>query len=178
MDGVSGLADGASAIFPGVVVQRCMARLVRNSVRHVPSKHMREFCRDCKATCGAASREAAKAALETLMGKWSGAYPGAVGVWERNLAAVPRLFDYPSDIRRIMYTTNAIETLNSSLRKVTKKGMFESENAVFKVFYLQITGELEPKWADSKPRNWSGVPSQLLCLDHIGEVLDRRHLKE
>lgn len=78
--------------------------------------------------------------------------------------------NYPSDIRKVMYTTNAIESVNSSLRKVTKKGMFENHNAVFKVFFLRITVELDKKWNNSRLRNWPNVLNQLSCLE---ETCDR-----
>lgn len=94
---------------------------------------------------GAINLEAAEAALDTPKSKWEAKYPGAVKVWVNNFNHVSQLFNYPSDIRRMMYTTNAIESVNSSLRKFTKKGMFENEDAVFKFF---ISGSQE-NW----PRN-------------------------
>lgn len=91
MDGVTGLEEGARAIFPLVVVQRCIVHLVRNSIRYIPRK------------------------------EWA-AYPGAVAVWEKNFAHVEQLFSYGSAVRKIMYTMNAVESVNASFRKVTKKG--------------------------------------------------------
>ncbi len=164
MDGVSGLEDGVKAIFPNTVVQRCIVHLIRNSVKYIPSKHLKEFCKDCKEMYGAISEEKAKEALEYLQNKWSNEYPGAVRVWENNFNYVVQLFNYPMEIRKIMYTTNAIESVNSSLRKVTKKGMFDNEMSVFKVFYLRITRELAKKWGVSKTQNWSKVLNQLSCL--------------
>lgn len=164
MDGVSGLEDGVKAIFPNTLVQRCIVHLIRNSVKYIPSKDMKDFCSDCKAMYGALNLNLAEEAFTKLSDKWS-AYPGAVRVWERNFEHVKQLFDLPLDIRRIMYTTNAIESVNSSLRKVTKKGMFEDDMAVFKVFYLRITGELSKKWDNSKLRGWSKVLNQLTCLE-------------
>lgn len=75
----------------------------------------------------------------------------------------------PSGHSAVIYTTNAIDSVNSSLRKVTKKGMFENENAVFKVFYLRITGELSKKWNNAKIQNWSKVLNQLSCLEETSD---------
>ncbi len=170
MDGVSGLEDGLKSIYPDTVVQRCIVHLIRNATKYIPSKFLKEFCSDCKAMYGAISLDAAEAALDTLKSKWEANYPGAVKVWVNNFSHVSQLFNYPSDIRRVMYTTNAIESVNSSLRKVTKKGMFENEDAVFKIFYLRITGELAKKWNNAKLQNWSKVLNQLSCLE---ETCDR-----
>src|SRR5574344_424046 len=90
-----------------------------------------------------------------------------------NFNHVRQLFNYPSDIRRVMYTTNAIESVNSSLRKVTKKGFFENENSVFKIFYLRITGELAKKWNNTKIQNWAKVLNQLSCLDETSDRIAR-----
>src|SRR5574344_1046212 len=88
---------------------------------------------DCKAMYSAINLELAEAAFESLKEKWGSDYPGAVRVWDNNFNHVRQLFNYPADIRKVMYTTNAIESVNSSLRKVTKKGFFENENSVFKI---------------------------------------------
>ncbi len=122
---------------------------------------------------GAISEEKAKEALEYLQNKWSNEYPGAVRVWENNFNYVVQLFNYPMEIRKIMYTTNAIESVNSSLRKVTKKGMFDNEMSVFKVFYLRITRELAKKWGVSKTQNWSKVLNQLSCLDEFSDRITK-----
>ena len=114
--------------------------------------------------------KAAEQALEDLKTKWKEDYPRAVKVWEENFGYVSHLFNYPSDIRKVMYTTNAIESVNSSLRKVTKKCMYENHNVVFKVFFLRITVEPDKKWNNSRLRNWPKVLNQLSCLE---ETCDR-----
>lgn len=160
MDGVSGLEEGAKAIFPKVIVQRCIVHLIRNSIKYVPSKDYKKFTSDLKRVYGASSLKAARAAFETFQNNWK-QYPGAVDVWVRNFNHVEQLFDFGSDVRKVMYTTNAIEALNSSYRKVTKKGAFPNENALFKLLYLR-TKELESKWRDSRKLNWSMVLNQLM----------------
>lgn len=159
MDGVSGLEEGAKEIFKGVIVQRCIVHLIRNSLKYVPSKDYRRFTANLKLIYGATNLKSAIHEFEKFKNAWS-KYPGAVDVWERNFKHVEQLFNYPSDIRKIMYTTNAIESVNSSFRKVTKKGAFPNENALLKLLYLRIQ-ELYKKWDDSTIQNWSMVRNQL-----------------
>ena len=159
MDGVSGLEDGAKEIFKGVVVQRCIVHLIRNSLKYVPSKDYKRFTANLKLIYGAPNLKTAQNEFEKFKETWS-KYPGAVDVWERNFNHVEQLFDYPSDIRKVMYTTNAIESVNSSFRKVTKKGAFPNENALFKLLYLRVC-ELQKKWGDHTLQNWSMVRNQL-----------------
>ncbi len=159
MDGVSGLEEGAKEIFKGVIVQRCIVHLIRNSLKYVPSKDYRRFTANLKLIYGATNLKSAIHEFDKFKNAWS-KYPGAVDVWERNFKHVEQLFNYPSDIRKIMYTTNAIESVNSSFRKVTKKGVFPNENALLKLLYLRIQ-ELYKKWDDSTIQNWSMVRNQL-----------------
>lgn len=159
MDGVSGLEDGAKEIFKGVIVQRCIVHLIRNSLKYVPSKDYKRFTANLKLIYGAPNLKIAQNEFNKFKETW-GKYPGAVDVWERNFKHVEQLFDYPSDIRKIMYTTNAIESVNSSFRKVTKKGAFPNEKALFKLLYLRVC-ELQKKWSDSTIQNWAMVRNQL-----------------
>ncbi len=159
MDGVSGLEEGAKSIFKDVVVQRCIVHLVRNSIKYVPSKDYKAFTASIKKVYGAPSLKAAQAEFEKFRQAWSG-YPGAVDVWVRNFVHVEQLFDYGSAVRKVMYTTNSVESVNSSFRKVTKKGAFPNENALLKLLYLRIT-ELYKKWNGRPISNWALVRNQL-----------------
>ena len=159
MDGVSGLEEGARAIFPNVTVQRCIVHLIRNSIKYVPNKDYKPFTAHLKKVYGAASLKAAEAEFERFKQAWS-QYPGAVDVWVRNWQHVAQLFDYGSAVRKILYTTNAVESVNSSFRKVTKKGAFPNENALFKVLYLRVK-ELYQKWGSRPVSNWALVRNQL-----------------
>lgn len=159
MDGVSGLEEGAKEIFKGVIVQRCIVHLIRNSLKYIPSKDYKNFTANLKLIYGAPNLKTAQNEFEKFKTTWS-KYPGAVDVWKRNFKHVEQLFDYPSAIRKIMYTTNAIESVNSSFRKVTKKGAFPNENALFKLLYLRVT-ELYKKWGNSTIHNWPLVRNQL-----------------
>lgn len=144
MDGVSVLEDGAKAIFPKVVVQRCVVHLIRNSIKYIPSKNDKKFTQDLKKVYGAPNLKVDNTNFDTFCRTWE-QYPGGVDVWNRNYQYVEQLYDYGSAIRKIMYTTNAIEAINSSFRKVTKKGAFPNENALFKLLFLR-SKELEKKW--------------------------------
>lgn len=171
MDGVSGLEAGAKAIFPKVVVQRCIVHLIRNSIKYVPTKDYKKFTQSLKRVYGAPNLKTANASFDIFCKEWN-QYPGAIEVWKRNYAHVEQLFDYGSAVRKIMYTTNAIEAVNSSFRKVTKKGSFPNETALFKLLYLRIT-ELEKKWSTGFIPNWSMVLNQLMVNDLFKERIDQ-----
>ena len=165
MDGVSGLEEGAKSIFKDVVVQRCIVHLIRNSIKYIPSKEYKAYTAQIRKVYGAASLKAAQAEFERFRQAWS-QYPGAVEVWVRNWDYVEQLFNYGSAVRKVMYTTNAIESVNSSFRKVTKKGSFPNENSVMKALYLRIT-ELYKKWNGRPVSNWAMVRNQLSMDDKI-----------
>jgi transposase-like protein len=159
IDGISGLEDGIQSIFPEAIVQRCMVHMVRNSIKYIPSKHYKAFCADLKSMYGAASQSSAKMALEAFTAKWS-AYPSAVKVWVNHFAYVEQLFNYPAEIRKMIYTTNTIEAFNSALRKVTsRKAAFPNDSAVLKALYLR-TADIARKWL--KPLSgWAVVRGKL-----------------
>lgn len=171
MDGVSGLEAGAKAIFPNVVVQRCIVHLIRNSIKYIPSKDYKKYTQSLKKVYGAPNLKAANVAFDSFKNEWS-TYPGAVDVWVRNFSHVEQLYDYGSDVRKVMYTTNAIESINSSFRKVTKKGAFPNENALFKLLYLR-TKELENKWTGGVIRNWHMVLNQLMVNDKFKDRINK-----
>ena len=165
MDGVSGLEDGARSIFKDVVIQRCIVHLIRNSIKYVPTKDYKKFTAQLKRVYGASSLKAAVAEFEKFKKDWAH-YAGAVDVWVRNWKHVEQLFNYGSAVRKIMYTTNAVESVNSSFRKVTKKGSFSSDDSVFKALYLRIK-ELKKKWRDRPVANWAMVRNQLAMDDSM-----------
>lgn len=171
MDGVSGLEEGARSIFKDVVVQRCIVHLIRNSIKYIPSKDYKAYTSQLKKVYGAVSLKAAVAEFERFKQNWS-KYPGAVDVWVRNWNHVEQLFNYGSAVRKVMYTTNAIESVNSSFRKVTKKGSFPSEDSVLKALYLRIT-ELYKKWNNRPVSNWALVRNQLAMDEAIQKRIMR-----
>lgn len=99
-------------------------------------------------------------------------FHGAVDVWKRNFNHVENLFDYGSAVRKVMCTTNAVESINSSFRKVTKKGAFPNENALLKLLYLRTT-ELYKKWNGSKAQNWAVVRNQLAANEKISARIEK-----
>ncbi len=163
--------DGAKAIFKDVVVQRCIVHLIRNSIKYVPSKDYKKFTQSLKKVYGAPSLTASRKAFEQFCQEWS-QYPGAVDVWKRNFNHIEQLFDYGSAVRKVMYTTNAVESINSSFRKVTKKGAFPNENALLKLLYLRTT-ELYKKWNGSKVQNWAMVRNQLATNEKISARIEK-----
>ena len=154
-----------------VIVQRCIVHLVRNSLKYVPSKDYKAFTVQLKKIYGAARLKAAESEFERFKQAWSH-YPGAVTIRERNWPHVAQLFNYGSAVRKIMYTTNAIESVNASLRKITKKGIFQNETSVMKVLYLRIT-ELEKKWNNRKVANWALVRNQLAIDETLQPRIER-----
>ena len=172
MDGVAGLEEGLRAVFPDALAQRCVVHLVRNSCKYVPACDMQAFCRDARAFYGAPSLEACRSAFADFRDAWA-RYPGAVGVWERNLAAVEQLFSFGPDVRRVMYTTNAVESVNASFRKVVRRGCFPDEDAVMKLLYLRVK-ELYRQWGEGcHQAGWAQVRNQLLCDEGIKARIEK-----
>lgn len=112
MEGVSGLEEGAKAIFPEVVVQRRIVHMIRNSLKYVPTRDYKDFTAHLRKIYGAPSIKACRVEFERFCQVWS-KYPEAIAVRKRCFAYVEQLFDYPSAVRKIMYTTNAIEVVNA-----------------------------------------------------------------
>ncbi|WP_298464475.1 IS256 family transposase [uncultured Mitsuokella sp.] len=152
-------------------LQRCIVHLIRNSIRYIPRKQWSAFTKQLKLIYGAINVKQARQEFEKFKTDWQ-AYPGAVSVWENNFSHVEQLYNYGSAVRKIMYTTNAIESVNSSFRKVTKKGAFPNEDAVFKIFYLRIL-ELYKKWEGRHVANWAMVRNQLLMDDRMSQLMQQ-----
>jgi len=167
MDGLPGLEEGAKTIFPQATVQRCIVHLIRNSIKYIPAKRYKDFTANLKLIYQAPNKKVALLEFEKFKERWA-EYPGAVRVWESNWAHVEQLYGYTERIRKIMYTTNTIESINSSFRKVTAKGTFPNEDAVLKVLYLRIL-ELYERWKDKAYPNWPLVRNQLILIDGLGD---------
>lgn len=149
--------------FPEATVCRCMVHLVRNSTKYISTKHRKEFCDDLKAIYGAVGEGEAENALAVLNEKWGKQYPSAVKVRNDNFRYVQHLFEYPAEIRRMIYTTNTIESFNSALRKVTnRKATFPNELSVLKILYLR-TLDIAAKWRTQYP-NWGVIRGKLDIL--------------
>lgn len=146
VDGLKGFPEAIESVFPRTQIQLCIVHLVRHSLKYVGWKQRKEVAADLREIYTAATVELAEAALERLEDKWNSGYPLIAKSWRANWPRVIPFFAYPPEIRKVIYTTNAIESLNMSLRKVIKsKGAFPHDEAVFKIFYLALRG-ISKKW--------------------------------
>lgn len=160
IDGLKGMEEAITATFPEAVVCRCMVHLIRNSTKYIPTKERKEFCADLKAIYSAVSESEAEAALGELNAKWGEHHPAACRVWNNNFGYVQLLFQYPGEIRKLIYTTNMIESFNSQLRKVTNgKAAFPNPGSVMRVLYLR-TMDIVKKWKTPYP-NWGIIREKL-----------------
>lgn len=146
VDGLKGFPEAIEQVYPQSTVQLCIVHLIRNSMTFVPWKNRKAVAKDLKAIYSAPSETAAETALTAFEEKYQNSYPTVAQLWRRNWANIIPIFDYPADIRRAIYTTNVIESLNYSLKKPLKtKGAFPTEDALLKVLYLAI-GRAAEKW--------------------------------
>lgn len=160
VDGLTGFKDAIQAVFPRTQVQRCIIHQIRHSLKYVSWKDRKDFVRDLKRVYQAATREEAESNLLQLGEKWGAKYPMAVRSWENNWEDLAVFFDYPAEIRRLIYTTNTIEGYHRQLRKVTKnKATFPTPEATRKLLYL-ATGNITKKWTRSM-YDWAKILNQL-----------------
>ena len=153
-DGLTGLPEAVEAAFPKAVFQTCIVHLVRSSVRFVPWKERRAVCGDLRLIYTADSAEAAEAALDAFEAKWGQRYPMIAPAWRRRWDEITPFLAYPQEIRRAIYTTNAIEALNRQLRKVLKtRGHMPSDQAALKLLYLAIRNASK-KWG-GRDKRWN-----------------------
>ena len=139
VDGLKGFPEAIEQVFPQTRVQLCLVHLVRHSLSYVSWKHKKEVVADLKTIYGAVTAQAGQDALDVFMKKWSSRYPMIVRSWLNNWLRIIPFFDFPDEIRRVIYTTNAIESLNFSLRKViNNRSSFPTDDAVFKLLYLAL----------------------------------------
>jgi len=146
MDGLTGLPEAVETLYPHTRVQLCMVHMVRNSLKYVSYKHRKEVAADLKLIYGAPTEAEAQVYLDLFAKKWDRPYPTISKLWRTHWSHVIPLFAFPEDIRKVIYTTNAIESVNMSLRKVTRNHrIFPSDEAAFKVVYLAIQN-IAKKW--------------------------------
>ena len=160
VDGLKGFPEAINAIFPNTEVQLCIVHQIRNSIRYVASKNQKEFMKDLKLIYQSISKEAAEIELDNLEEKWGKKYPIVIQSWKNKWENLSSYFKYPEDIKRIIYTTNIIESVHRQFRKLTKtKGAFPNENSLLKLLYMGIQNASK-KWT-MPIRNWSLTISQL-----------------
>ena len=173
VDGLSGFPEAINAVFPRTEVQLCIVHQIRNSLKYVASKDKKEFAKDLKGVYRAVSKEAAEMELDRLEEKWGAKYPIVINSWRNKWENLSNYFKYPEDIRRIVYTTNIIESVHRQFRKLTKtKGAFPNENSLLKLLYLGIQNA-QKKWT-MPIQNWSLTLSQLAIFfeGRLDDALD------
>jgi transposase-like protein len=160
IDGLSGFKDAIHAVFPKTRVQRCIIHQIRNSLKYVVWKDRKAFMADLKKIYQAATQEKAEANLIKLEETWGGKYGAAIRSWQNNWEDLSTFFEFPQEIRRLIYTTNTVEGYHRQLRKVIKnKGSFPTEQSVRKLLYL-ATIDITKKWT-APIRNWPLILNQL-----------------
>jgi putative transposase len=156
VDGLKGFPEAIEAVFPKTAVQLCIVHMVRYSLNYVSWKLRKAVAADLRNIYAAATVEEAETRLDAFEEKWGEDYPSIVQSWRRNWERIIPFFDYPPEIRRIIYTTNAIESVNMSLRKITKnRGSFPSDEALLKLFYLALKN-ISQKWT-MPIRDWKAA---------------------
>lgn len=162
-DGLSGFPQAIASVYPHTQIQLCIVHLMRNCLRYVGWKQRKQVAADLKPIYQAATLAEAEMALEAFAAKWDGSYPAISQVWLRHWEHVIPLFDYPIEIRKAIYTTNAIESLNRSLRKVIKtKAVFPDEMAALKLMYLAMQN-ISKRW--TRPiHHWKAALSHFAIL--------------
>jgi putative transposase len=167
VDGLKGFPEAIEAIYPSTTVQTCIVHLIRHSLKYVPRREREQVARDLKPIYTAVDADAAQAALEAFDNKWGSRFPVITQAWLNAWEYVTPFLAFPPEVRRVVYTTNAIEALNRQLRKAIKtKGHFPNEEAARKLIYLAITNAV-PAW--TRTRNWT---TALLAFKiHFGDRL-------
>ena len=162
-DNLNGFTDTIRTVFPESKTQICVVHQIRNACKYVVWKDKKQFTADMKEIYNAPTKQAAEAALNDFASKWEHKYSYAIQSWKNNWEDLTVFFEFPVDIRKIIYTTNLIENLNGKIRKYTKNKLsFPTDEAVMKSVYLAVR-EATKKW--SMPvRNWGVIIDQFLIL--------------
>jgi putative transposase len=164
VDGLKGFPDAITAVFPQAQVQTCIVHLIRNSLDFVSYKDRRAVATELKEIYRAKDADAGKAALETFdTAEWGAKYPAIAMSWRRHWQAVIPFFAFPDEVRRIIYTTNAIEALNSKLRRAVRtRGHFPNDDSAIKLLFL-VLNLAEKEWR-MPPREWAMAKAQFAIL--------------
>jgi transposase-like protein len=159
MDGLSGFPEAVRAVYPETRVQLCIVHMIRNSTKFVSYKDLKKVCADLKLVYSSPAEGSGRESLEEFGRKWNDKYPMIYQSWERHWDDLSEFFKYPIEIRRAIYTTNAVESLNYQLRKVTKnRSIFSTDDAILKILYLAIRNASQ-KWT-MPIKNWGQALNQ------------------
>ncbi len=171
IDGLNGFNQAIEAVYPKAEIQRCIVHQIRSSLRYVSWKDRKAVATDLKTVYTALTEEDAQSALMEFNDIWGKKYPHITQSWTNNWNELATFFKYPKPIQTLIYTTNPIESLNSSIKRRTKsKGAFPTVDAAFKVLYLS-TQEVQEKWNRNGLRNWSEIYPQL-CI-FFSEIMEK-----
>ena len=163
VDGLKGLPEAIETVFPETQVQLCIVHKLRNSFKYVPWKDRKAVAKDLRAVYGAATIEEAEQSLDTFSDLWDAKYPAISPSWRADWDKLTVFFDYTPEIRKVIYTTNAIESLNFSLRKMLKnRGAFPNDDSIIKALYLAIN-RVAKKWT-MPIRDWKAALNQFVIL--------------
>lgn len=163
VDGLKGLPEAIETVFPQTQVQLCIVHKVRSSLKYVPWKERKAVAADLRAVYGAATLKEAENAFTRFCDKWDEKYPAISPSWKADWDRLTVFFDYPPAIRRVIYTTNAIESLNYSLRRLLKnRGAFPTDESIMKVFYLALKN-ISKKWT-MPIQNWKQALNQFVII--------------
>jgi transposase-like protein len=169
-DDLPGIEDAIKAAYPEALYQGCVVHLIRNSIKHVSYKDVKEFSNDMKFIYKAPTEESALKYLDDFEAKWGKEYPLALRVWDRDWERISTMFRFTDEIRKLIYTTNAIESVHSQFRKVTRsKNQFPDDISVMKMLYLSSI-EVSKKWT-MRLSNWNRILAQLSI--HFGERVNK-----
>lgn len=165
-DGLTGIKEAITAAFPKTDYQRCMVHMVRNTLKYVASKDMKAFAADLRTIYNATSEDEGQKARDRVVEKWSSKYPNSMKRWIENWDVVVPIFKFSKDVRKIIYTTNAIESLNSSYRKLNRqRSVFPSDQALLKALYL-ATFEATKKWTQPI-HNWGQAYGEMCIMYEV-----------
>lgn len=175
VDGLKGFPEAIGSVFPNTIVQLCIVHMVRNSVRYVSYKDLKEVTADLKKIYTAATEEMAHFELKQFGSKWDNKYPVISDIWQRNWSGIIPFFAFPAEIRKVIYTTNAIESVNRQIRKIIKnKGVFPDDKSIQKIIFLALRNAAK-KWT-MPLKDWPLALNQfeILCGDFKYDLLESK----
>ena len=171
VDGLNGFKEAIGATFPFAKIQRCIIHQIRSSMKYIPYKDRKAFVADLKGVYTSVNEEIAMDNLLAMKDRWGNKYPNAIKSWEDNWDNLSTFFAFPGNIRKIIYTTNVIESLNSQFRKITKtKLIFPNDDSLMKMLYLAVE-RVARKWTRAYS-DWDLVINQLNII--FSDILDEK----
>jgi len=175
VDGLKGFPEAIGSIFPNTIVQLCIVHMVRNSVKYVSYKDLKEVTADLKKIYTSATEEIAHFELKQFASKWDNKYPVISDIWQRNWSGIVPFFAFPAEIRKVIYTTNVIESVNRQIRKIIKnKGVFPDDKSIQKIIFLALRNAAK-KWT-MPLKDWPLALNQfeILCGDFKYDLLESK----